>query len=362
MNSGTTISRAASGSERCGTGGAARGSAASVSTAAEGCVGSREAAFTRARGVIRCGRRARGAERSRERLGVRVAAPAVLGRVTVTRGGGGGGGGGVIVAGSGVLDRRVAGCGAGGGGGGRVTRVRFLGFGSGFGGGGVLGSGAGLVVVVPALVPVVAVVVVVSPVVPWTGDARPANATDDAKPSPPIASTASVASAIWRERGGAAPALRLIRTQRASPQPSAREGVELTPARNSFRERPNVVSLRVFAKCELRSGTGVNGAAQESNLPSLGLPDLTGFEDLRRTGPYAGKTLYADGLRASLRAGPHTACHSGPRSVGSVIHAGLGAGRAARLLDRALDGACAGPALGQARGGSRQERKPRSAP
>jgi hypothetical protein len=25
--------------------------------------------------------------------------------------------------------------------------------------------------------------------------------------------------------------------------------------------------------------TPINGAAQESNLPSLGLPDLTGFED-----------------------------------------------------------------------------------
>jgi hypothetical protein len=237
MNSGTTISGAASGSELCGTGDAARRSAVLVSPAAGGCVGPREAAFTRARGVIRCGLRARGAERCRKRLGVRVTAPAVLGRVTVTRGGGGGGGGGVIVAGGGVLERRVAGCGAGGGGGGggggeggRVTRVRFVGFGSGFGGGGALGSGAGLVVVVAVLGAVVAVVVVVSPVVPWRGDAGPANATDEAKPSPLIASTASVASAIWRERGGAAPALRLIRTRRASPQPLGPGGSRPDPS------------------------------------------------------------------------------------------------------------------------------------
>jgi hypothetical protein len=29
----------------------------------------------------------------------------------------------------------------------------------------------------------------------------------------------------------------------------------------------------------MNSGSSLNGAAQESNLPSLGLPDLTGFED-----------------------------------------------------------------------------------
>jgi hypothetical protein len=32
-------------------------------------------------------------------------------------------------------------------------------------------------------------------------------------------------------------------------------------------------------KQQISSEFSVNGAAQESNLPSLGLPDLTGFED-----------------------------------------------------------------------------------
>jgi hypothetical protein len=35
---------------------------------------------------------------------------------------------------------------------------------------------------------------------------------------------------------------------------------------------------RGFAKEADVQGTSRNGAAQESNLPSLGLPDLTGFE------------------------------------------------------------------------------------
>jgi hypothetical protein len=65
-----------------------------------------------------------------------------------------------------------------------------------------------------------------------------------------------------------------------------------------------------FAHVRRIPGTGsavsgvANGAAQESNLPSRGLHDLTGFEDFQRNGLFAGKTLFADSLRASPRAGP----------------------------------------------------------
>ena len=64
---------------------------------------------------------------------------------------------------------------------------------------------------------VAVVVVVVSPVVTWKGDACPASAPDDANPSAPRPSNASVASTIARERGGAAPTVRFIRRQPASP-------------------------------------------------------------------------------------------------------------------------------------------------
>jgi hypothetical protein len=47
-----------------------------------------------------------------------------------------------------------------------------------------------------------------------------------------------------------------------------------------------------------------NGAAPESNRPSVGLPRRTGFEDFGHNSLYAGKTPFGGGLRASLRAGP----------------------------------------------------------
>jgi hypothetical protein len=63
---------------------------------------------------------------------------------------------------------------------------------------------------------VAVLVVMVSPVVTSKGDASPASATDDANPSTPKPSNASVASTIGRERGGAAPTVRFIRRQPAS--------------------------------------------------------------------------------------------------------------------------------------------------
>jgi hypothetical protein len=43
--------------------------------------------------------------------------------------------------------------------------------------------------------------------------------------------------------------------------------------------------LEVSAETRMSPGVWPNGAAQESNLPSLGLPDLTGFEDRLRHRP-----------------------------------------------------------------------------
>jgi hypothetical protein len=68
--------------------------------------------------------------------------------------------------------------------------------------------------------------------------------------------------------------------------------------------RSTQVRLRYAPRSADTRRNPASGAAQESNLPSRGLHDLTGFEDFRRNGPYAGKILYVEGLRASLRAGP----------------------------------------------------------
>ncbi len=73
-----------------------------------------------------------------------------------------------------------------------------------------MGSGAGAVVVAAVLGAVV-VAVVASPVVTCCGEACPAKATEDANPSAQMPRRASVANPIGRERGGAAPAPRLIR-------------------------------------------------------------------------------------------------------------------------------------------------------
>lgn len=91
------------------------------------------------------------------------------------------------------------GVGGGGGGGGAAGGGGF-GFGSGAGGGGGFGSGAGDVAVA------------------WSGEAWPANAAEGANPSAKIPRrAASVAIPLVRERGGAAPAPRLMGACRASP-------------------------------------------------------------------------------------------------------------------------------------------------
>jgi len=48
----------------------------------------------------------------------------------------------------------------------------------------------------------------------------------------------------------------------------------------------------------------LDGAAPESNRPSVGLPRRTGFEDFQRNQLLAGENLRAKAVRASLRAGP----------------------------------------------------------
>jgi hypothetical protein len=45
----------------------------------------------------------------------------------------------------------------------------------------------------------------------------------------------------------------------------------------------------------------LNGAAQESNLPSRGLHDLTGLEDFRQNRLFAEKTLHASPARQLAR-------------------------------------------------------------
>jgi hypothetical protein len=182
----------------------------------------------------------------------RVTAAATFVVLSRVRGAAGGGGEGEAVVG--VIDWVAAGCGegagGGGGGGGGVTRVAFFGFGSGFGGGGGLGSGTGAVVVAAVLAVVVVVVVVVSPVVTCCGEACPARATEDTKPSAQMPRRASVASPIGRECGGAAPAPSLIGLWRASRVLSAREEEEMTPVRNSLVSVTNVDRLRSFASRE----------------------------------------------------------------------------------------------------------------
>jgi hypothetical protein len=58
--------------------------------------------------------------------------------------------------------------------------------------------------------------------------------------------------------------------------------------RDRVRDRQKRLQAAISAKWRLQiapgdnaacAGTSSSGAAQESNLPSLGLPDLTGFED-----------------------------------------------------------------------------------
>lgn len=189
------------------TGGDAVRSSARSAPPGERLLRSRGALLTR--GVIRCERGTRGVERCRERLRVRVAVVVVC-RFTLALGGGGGG---AATAGAAVVGCGAAGSGAGGGGG--ATRGRFLGLGSGFGSGGG-GSGAVVVALVVGACAVAVLVVVVSPVVTSKGDASPASATDDANPSTPKPSNASVASKMGRERGRATPAVRFIRRQRSS--------------------------------------------------------------------------------------------------------------------------------------------------
>lgn len=123
-------------------------------------------------------------------------------------GGGGGDGGG------------VGGGGAGGGAGG-------FGFSSGCGGGG-FGSGAGAVLAALA-----------SPVMASSGDTGSTNPAEHAKArvqSPESKATVDIPRE--RERGGAAPAPRLIGAWNPAPEPTARAGESLTPVPLSFFERP----------------------------------------------------------------------------------------------------------------------------
>jgi hypothetical protein len=208
------VSESAAASERGGAGVAVR---------------ARTCALLRARAVFATA----GLDRALERLARRVTDGrrfGAAGRVAVLRrvaaaGGGGGGEGGTTTAGAGGWGATGWGAGGGGGGGGAggcFARAGAFGLGSGFGGGGGLRSGAGLVVTGGGGAGGVALVVV-----SCSGAACPATATDEAKPSAPRA--ASVASATTPERRPTAPASRLIRTNRTSPQPPVRDEEEVTP-------------------------------------------------------------------------------------------------------------------------------------
>jgi hypothetical protein len=70
------------------------------------------------------------------------------------------------------------------------------------------------------------------------------------------------------------------------------------------------------------------GAAQESNLPSLGLPDLTGFEDKCHLAPELGLKP----LRATLRASPkHEAVRRDPFRAPCAAGVGMPSRACARM-------------------------------
>jgi hypothetical protein len=87
--------------------------------------------------------------------------------------------------------------------------------------------------VVVVVVVVVLVAVVVSAVVAASDESPPASATEDVKPTTPITRRASAPSPKGRERGGAAPAPRLIALRCTPRDLSARERVPTTPGRTS---------------------------------------------------------------------------------------------------------------------------------
>ena len=94
------------------------------------------------------------------------------------------------------------------------------------------------------------VIAVVSAVVTCCGEACPATAAEDAKPSAQIPSRASIASPTGRDRGSVIPTPRLIGVGRASPRLSAGEEEELTPELTALVSAPTVARLRTIAKVD----------------------------------------------------------------------------------------------------------------
>ena len=56
----------------------------------------------------------------------------------------------------------------------------------------------------------------------------------------------------------------------------------------------------------------LNGAAPESNRPSVGLPRRAGFEDFWRNRRFVGEAPHQEAMRASVRAGPQAGAISTP--------------------------------------------------
>jgi hypothetical protein len=169
------------------------------------------------------------------------ARPAGFVGVSLTRGGGGVEatvGGGCWAAGGGGGGGGGGGCGVGGAGGGGGGGAGGFGFSSGFGGGGGFGSGAAAVLAALA-----------SPVMASIGDTGSTNPAEHARAraqSPNSKATLDIPRE--RERGGPAPAPRLIGAWNPAPDLSARAGEGLTPVRLSFSSGSHCSPPQVFRK------------------------------------------------------------------------------------------------------------------